>query len=346
MSVTVDQDPTIIQVDNSASNIEVQSSTQLTIDNSSTIVNVDSDTIEIEVSNASMAGTGVNPLFTLYVDKSGDDISAGSITEPMLTIQAAIDKATEDFRIAIGPGTYTEDLFFDKDRITIEAAYNSTSSYLVSITGQHTWGAGTTRVRFKGLQLNDGGVASSIIFDMTGGAGRTFADNLTFNVTGSVGRSVVHDSGNNFNVWRDCAFSGQYVQAGGSNFMIQGDGSGEILMSAGNLTILNALSMPYVTHSAGGLTIEGSGSMARDGSSRSINSTATDVAANFVNMHNVDLFNGTDYGVISIANCAFVLDSVTRDPLQDTLPANKRTSRGLHQADIKGSKFLETQVFS
>lgn len=74
----------------------------------------------------------------IYVAKNGNDLNSGSNDSPLLTVQAAINKATAGTTVYICPGTYNENL-------TLKAGVNLTSpiKFGVYIVGNHTASSGT-----------------------------------------------------------------------------------------------------------------------------------------------------------------------------------------------------------
>ncbi len=91
-------------------------------------------------SHAIRQAAGIEPLetrtllSTWYVSTAGADTAAGSLTSPLQTIQAAINKAASGDTITVRGGTYAQALMIAKPGLTIQSYTGETARIAVSYT--------------------------------------------------------------------------------------------------------------------------------------------------------------------------------------------------------------------
>lgn len=131
----------------------------------------------------------------LYVSKNGNDSNVGSNDLPMLTVQAAINKAVSGTTIYIYPGTYTENL-------ALKAGVNLMSpiKFGVYIVGNHTVSITGTIVMHNivlnsttGTTLNIGGSTACNLQLISSSVYSTDGDAISWGNTNSSSKLYIED---------------------------------------------------------------------------------------------------------------------------------------------------------
>jgi hypothetical protein len=104
-----------------------------------------------------------DPYEPVFVDIAGSSRGSGTLTSPFTSVQAGIDKAS--VCVAVGPGSYFEDLDFGGRNIRVEGLYGSAETTI--------YGTGSDSV----VTFDNGESADAVLkgFTITGGAGQLSA---------------------------------------------------------------------------------------------------------------------------------------------------------------------------
>jgi pectin methylesterase-like acyl-CoA thioesterase len=129
------------------------------------------------------AFTAVASADTYYVATTGDDgIGDGSSGNPWMTIQHAVNTITEGDTIIVRDGTYNENVYVNKDHLTIKSENGADSTIVqaenqdnhvfevtadyVNISGLTVEGDGVTQSSGNGIHLRDASYSSYLILSI------------------------------------------------------------------------------------------------------------------------------------------------------------------------------------
>jgi Major tropism determinant N-terminal domain/Protein of unknown function (DUF1565) len=252
---------------------------------------------------------------TLYVDAlNGLDTQNGTFGKPFKTMTQALASATDNDVIRVSPGTYTENLTFDKE-VLIEGV-GAEDSHSVVFNGASSFVAGPDRVKLKNIQMyatTPG--TSTLTFNNSGG--KIYLDNVTIYHTNGGNEVVVDFIGDNTNwvVFTDCQIDGKInLKDSGQTsqltvYFTRGAGNTQIDMQRPSVTVIgkarNALGA--TNHTAGSLFLVDITTIV------SITSTAN---SGFLGLFSSSMFqqNGTFGALSKTGTCPYIMANMFYDP--------------------------------
>jgi hypothetical protein len=127
----------------------------------------------------------------IWVSTNGNNSNSGSASNPLKTIQAALNKASNDTDVMVKAGTYTGNLkFFDNDVSLISADGNQEATIKPSNQNASTIsGFGLVGVTIKGFEIDGANNSNAIHFGMSGSGFSDPVKNLT------IQNNKIHSSG-------------------------------------------------------------------------------------------------------------------------------------------------------
>jgi hypothetical protein len=127
----------------------------------------------------------------IWVSPKGDNSNSGSASDPLKTIQAALNKATSGTDVMVKAGTYTENLrIYDNNLSLISADGNQEATIrAASQNGSTISGFGVEGVTIKGFEIDGANNSNAVHFGMSGKGFNDPVRNLT------IQDNVIHSSG-------------------------------------------------------------------------------------------------------------------------------------------------------
>lgn len=278
----------------------------------------------------------------LYVAKDGSDgLGDGSIAQPFVSIQKAIDTAVDDQVIFIQPGIYTEDLTVLGKRVFIRS-YNPIMWSNTRIDGKVSVGTASSLFMSAISIRNPGTDVTDYCLDMNNTSYCRF-DNVAF-IKPNLDVAIKITGSQPSNVIFTAAYVEGIVKIAGSQeqtikfFQVTSTNTKFDLMGTNGVTIEDCAQIGTVTHESGLLYMRNVGYVAKT-AGNSIVSSAPLSATNMLLLNNVNLQQeDLSYGFISkTGDCIWAFNAVVRDVSNDVLTGSRYTL-STNAADINANR--------
>jgi len=261
----------------------------------------------------------------VWVDPNGSNTNGnGSFLNPYQTIQQAVNQASSGDVIIIKPGQYSGSVIVNKDDLQFDAYGEAGLTSNTIISGKVTL-SNVSLAKFSGIEFQNSGDHTMLITGNTNSGSHHFyncrftrTDGPTFDAIRFEGVAVGSLSFINGSILGGFDNSSSSVSGAKARFI--GVLNKNFRYKANSATSVGLISQSdhigTVSHSQGTVYLRDIGIVEKDGSNRSIVSTANVSAGNFLSLQNVSLIqeDGT-YGILSkTGTCDFSLHNVIRDP--------------------------------
>jgi hypothetical protein len=174
--------------------------TQTLVSNNETaITNLEGDVAQNTTDISTLQNNlGYRPERTYYVSGNGDDNNSGGVSDPLKTIQAAIDLVQNPSMILVYFGSYNEDLsIVDKENIVIHGMAGPIDSQQIEVQGSVTISGSSTRIRFVNINFTGKQAGSPTVLD-NGSLGRHYFTNCAISHEDSGSKAMEVNGGNNW----------------------------------------------------------------------------------------------------------------------------------------------------
>lgn len=291
-----------------------------------------------------------------YVDAyNGDDTNSGRIGAPFASIQHAIDTAPGQATIDIAPGTYNENLRFNKfgQMLTSFATQDAPNCI---INGNHVIPINIARIKLKDIGLH--GQVGGPTLDLQNTGGKLTFDNVSIDHASGLAGVAIKFTGNqaDFIDIKNGSIKGivdisDTLQT--SNITLTIEGGGEDLILHANAarvttTIMDRPSLPAPLHTQGILFLKDIGFLKKGTDGNTINSSCPAGAGALV-IVNTSMLQQADLSLGRInktGNCPYVFVNVGRNNALDILNGTKiyaETAADLNAGFVPG-RYLPADV--